>query len=188
MKGKWGNHWGGNACPPPKKKRGKPRFRGPPTETPPDPGWLRRPSQPKSPMQSPSTPVLSPYHGPYVPLGVGDYFFVSQKSGEGTVCFFPLFCLFQICFWSEFYDEITSLKTNSSPLKIGPKPKKESSWPTVHIPPWQNGNFFNLFYKFCCQSWHTSCQSSSYHHQTQTHALQHTWIEIRKPRRFSIRG
>ena len=78
---------------------------------------------PKSPMQSPSTPIISPYgHGPYVPLGVGKMsvfcciFFLSKKIREfGTLrVFFLVFCLFFLmCFLGKsLFNKIRPPKKN----------------------------------------------------------------------------
>ena len=53
------------------------------------------------------------------------------------------------------------------------------SWPTVHIPPWQNGYFFTILVflgRHASRDTHHVSQSSSYHHQTH------------KPTGCSIRG
>lgn len=128
--GKWGTHiWGSTTCPP--KPSGNPWWRGTPHPDPysPQPG-LRRVG-PKSPMQSPSTPIISPYgHGPYVSLGVGTFCFCCiffwQKIREGNpVCvFFGILSFFLMCCLGKIilYIKIPSpLKLNSSPLKIGSK-------------------------------------------------------------------
>lgn len=121
--------WGSTACPPKQTKR-KPMVKRyhPSRSIQPQPG-LRRVG-PKSPMQSPSTPIISPYgHGPYVSLGVGNFCFCCiffwQKIREGNpVCVvFGILSFFPICFLGKsLFNKIPpQKKTNSSPLRIGSK-------------------------------------------------------------------
>lgn len=49
------------------------------------------------------------------------------------------------------------------------------SWPTVHVPPWQNGYFFTFL--FLGGGRHATRHTHHVNHH-QTHALQHTWIEM----------